>query len=119
MAIMLISHDWGVIADIADRVTVMYAGEVVEQGGIVPIVRRPLHPYTEALLLANPHHAPDAETLPTIPGSVPKPGAWPGGCHFHPRCPYATESCREGPIPVAQPHADRETRCIHYEELLG
>jgi peptide/nickel transport system permease protein len=118
MAIMLISHDWGVVADIADRVTVMYAGEVVEQGGIVPIVRRPLHPYTEALLLANPHHAPDAETLPTIPGSVPKPGAWPAGCHFHPRCRYATEHCREGPIPVAQPHADRETRCIHYEELL-
>jgi peptide/nickel transport system permease protein len=118
MSIMLISHDWGVIADIADRVTVMYAGEVVEQGGIVPIVRRPLHPYTEALLLANPHHAPDAETLPTIPGNVPKPGAWPTGCHFHPRCRYASESCREGPIPVAQPHADRETRCIHYEELL-
>jgi peptide/nickel transport system permease protein len=118
MSIMLISHDWGVIADIADRVTVMYAGEVVEQGGIVPIVRRPLHPYTEALLLANPHHAPDAEILPTIPGNVPKPGAWPTGCHFHPRCRYASESCREGPIPVAQPHADRETRCIHYEELL-
>jgi peptide/nickel transport system permease protein len=117
MAILLISHDWGVIADIADRVTVMYAGEVVEQGGIVPIVRRPLHPYTEALLGANPHHAADAETLPTIPGSVPKPGAWPAGCHFEPRCRYATASCREGAVPIAQPQPDRETRCLHYEEL--
>jgi peptide/nickel transport system permease protein len=119
MAILLISHDWGVIADIADRVTVMYAGEVVEQGGIVPIVRRPLHPYTEALLSANPHHATDAETLPTIPGSVPKPGAWPTGCHFEPRCRYATAGCAAGAVPVAQPQPERETRCLHHEELIA
>ncbi|MGH9298319.1 MAG: dipeptide/oligopeptide/nickel ABC transporter permease/ATP-binding protein [Acidimicrobiales bacterium] len=117
MAVLLITHDWGVISDLADRVIVMYAGEVVEQGALIPVVREPLHPYTEALLSANPHHAPDADMLPTIPGSVPKPGAWPQGCHFHPRCRYATAACQQAPIPIARPQQDRETRCIHYDRL--
>ena len=55
--------------------------------------------------------------LPTIPGSVPKPGDWPIGCHFHPRCRYATISCREQPILIERPSAGRETRCIHHEQL--
>jgi peptide/nickel transport system permease protein len=118
MAILLISHDWGVIADICDRVVVMYAGQVVEQAEITPIVHRPLHPYTEALLSSNPHNAPEAAELPTIPGTVPRPGAWPVGCHFHPRCAYATGACADAPIPLERPSADeRETRCIHYEQL--
>ncbi|HEU4702866.1 MAG TPA: ABC transporter ATP-binding protein, partial [Conexibacter sp.] len=118
MAILLVTHDWGVIADICDRAVVMYAGEVVERADIKPIFREPLHPYTRALLSSNPHNAPEAEFLPTIPGSVPRPGAWPRGCHFHPRCTYATTDCREGVIPLKRPAQERETRCIHYEKLL-
>ena len=96
MAILLVTHDWGVVADICDRAVVMYAGQVVEQARTS---RRssdePLHPYTQALLASNPHHAVDGEPLPTIPGTVPAPGDWPAGCHFHPRCGYATDACRE------------------------
>ena len=119
MAILLITHDWGVIADICDRVVVMYAGEVIERAPLSEIFARPLHPYTEALLASNPNHALEAERLPTIPGSVPKPGTWPEGCHFHPRCNRATVACRERPIPLEHPVTDRETRCIHSDELLA
>jgi peptide/nickel transport system permease protein len=119
MAIMLISHDWGVIADLCDRAVVMYAGEVVEQADLAAIFHQPLHPYTEALLAANPHYAPAAARLPTIPGSVPKPGLWPKGCHFHPRCTYATTACREMRIPIERPDPNRETRCIHHEVLTA
>jgi peptide/nickel transport system permease protein len=119
MAILLVTHDWGVVADICDRAVVMYAGQVVERAELVPIFREPLHPYTEALLASNPYHAGEAQTLPTIPGGVPKPGAWPAGCHFHPRCGYTTTACRTQPIPLETPAAERETRCIHYDRLLA
>jgi peptide/nickel transport system permease protein len=119
MAILLVTHDWGVIADICERVVVMYAGQVVERADISPIVYTPLHPYTAALLTSNPMHAPDAEVLPTIPGNVPRPGAWPSGCHFHPRCAYATSECREQLINLERPDELRETRCIHYDELVA
>ena len=76
-------------------------------------------PYTQALLLADPHHAPDADQLPTIPGGVPKPGAWPQGCHFHPRCGYATAECQERPVPLESSAAGRETRCIHRDQLAA
>jgi peptide/nickel transport system permease protein len=119
MAILLVTHDWGVIADICEQVVVMYAGEVVERAAIERLFDEPLHPYTEALLAANPATSTGGIDLPVIPGSVPKPGAWPAGCHFHPRCRYATELCRAGAIELARPAAGRETRCIHYEALAG
>jgi len=119
MAILLVTHDWGVVADICDRAVVMYAGQIVERAASLPIFRQPLHPYTEALLASNPQHAPEDRLLPTIPGMVPKPGVWPTGCHFHPRCTYATAACRQRPILLEQPAADRETRCIHYDRLLA
>jgi peptide/nickel transport system permease protein len=118
MAILLVTHDWGVVADLCDRAVVMYAGQVVERARISPLFRQPLHPYTEALLASNPYHALTTEFLPTIPGSVPKPGGWPVGCHFHPRCGYATSACRQGAIRLEHPAPDRETRCIHHQELL-
>jgi peptide/nickel transport system permease protein len=118
MAILLVTHDWGVVADICDRAVVMYAGQVVERADLLPMFREPLHPYTEALLAANPHNAPEAEMLRSIPGGVPQPGRWPEGCHFHPRCSYAVEACRLRPIPLERPLPERETRCIRYEELL-
>jgi peptide/nickel transport system permease protein len=117
MAILLVTHDWGVVADVCDRAVVMYAGQVVEQAALRPLFRQPLHPYTQALLESDPHNAPDADALPWIPGSVPKPGAWPRGCHFHPRCGYASAACREQAIPLEHPAADRETRCIHADQL--
>jgi peptide/nickel transport system permease protein len=119
MGILLVTHDWGVVADICQRAVVMYAGQVVERAEVGPLFRRPLHPYTEALLVANPHHARPGELLPTIPGVVPQPGSWPQGCHFHPRCAYATNSCRVRPIPLEEPAPSRETRCIHYDRVAA
>jgi peptide/nickel transport system permease protein len=118
MAILLVTHDWGVVADICERAVVMYAGEVVERAELLPMFREPLHPYTLALLASNPHNADQGELLPSIPGSVPSPGLWPNGCHFHPRCGFATDACRERPIPLEHPAAGRETRCIHHDELM-
>jgi peptide/nickel transport system permease protein len=119
MSVLLITHDWGVVADLCDRVVVMYAGQVVERADLNPIFRQPLHPYTEALLASNPNHAMAAGALPTIPGGVPKPGQWPTGCHFHPRCSYATDTCRKQQIALERPFRNRETRCIHFDRLLS
>ncbi len=119
MAILLVTHDWGVVADLCDRAIVMYAGQVVERAPMAPLFHGPLHQYTSALLAANPHHAPEARTLPTIPGTVPQPGEWPAGCHFHPRCGFATDACRERRIPLDHPAPERETRCIHVDELAA
>jgi len=98
MAVMLITHDLGVVAGSADRVAVMYAGQVVEQAPTAALFARPLHPYTEGLLASVPRlDAPPAREhgrLHSIPGQVPAATAWPDGCRFHPRCPYAWERCR-------------------------
>jgi len=98
MAVMLITHDLGVVAGSADRVAVMYAGQVVEQAPTPALFARPLHPYTEGLLASVPRlDAPPAREhgrLHSIPGQVPAATAWPDGCRFHPRCPYAWERCR-------------------------
>jgi peptide/nickel transport system permease protein len=118
MAIILITHDWGVLADLCDRALVMYAGEIVEQAALNDIYAAPRHPYTEGLLGANPRRAPIGQPLPAIPGSVPAPSAWPAGCHFQPRCSYATQACAAGLIPFAEPAPGRLTRCIHFD-LVG
>jgi peptide/nickel transport system permease protein len=117
MAILLITHDWGVIADLCDRAIVMYAGQVVERASVTALFREPKHPYTMALLDANPHRAPTGGLLPAIPGAVPRPGEWPAGCHFHPRCAYASSVCGSLPIPLERPEPGRETRCIRYTAL--
>jgi peptide/nickel transport system permease protein len=119
MAILVISHDLGLIADICDRVVVMYAGEVIEQATASEIFRQPLHPYTEALLNSNPTRASPDRRLPAIAGTVPNPGAWPQGCHFHPRCPSARSECREALIEIESPTPGRETRCVRFSELFG
>jgi peptide/nickel transport system permease protein len=119
MAIILVTHDWGVLADLCDRAVVMYAGEVVEEASVEDLYRSPRHPYTEGLLAANPRVAPVAGPLPAIPGTVPPPAAWPAGCHFQPRCRYATDRCGAGLIPLAAPQPARLTRCIHSDLLAG
>jgi len=118
MAIILVTHDWGVLADLCERALVMYAGEVVEVASVEDLYRSPRHPYTDGLLAANPHLAPVADTLPAIPGTVPPPSAWPAGCHFQPRCPYATDECGTGIIPMAEPAPGRLTRCIHADKVV-
>jgi oligopeptide/dipeptide ABC transporter ATP-binding protein len=104
MAIMLITHDLGVVAGSADRVVVMYAGQVVEQAPTTALFARPLHPYTEGLLASVPRlDTPTARArgrLRGIPGQVPAATAWPEGCRFHPRCPYAWDRCRAEEPPL-------------------
>src|SRR5580693_1023755 len=89
MAILLITHNLGIVGDIADRVAVMYAGQVVEMSPALELLRRPLHPYTKALMNSIPKLSGDAERLTAIPGNVPTLGNFPSGCRFFPRCPTA------------------------------
>ena len=118
MAVLIVTHDWGVVADLCDQVVVMYGGQVVERADVQPIFELPLHPYTEALLASNPHLAPEAATLPTIPGTVPTPGSWPAGCRFRARCRYAVAACAELAVPIEAPYQAHETRCIRYDQLV-
>jgi len=118
MAIVFVTHDWGVLADVCDRAVVMYAGEVVEQAAVEELYRTPRHPYTRSLLAANPHRAAVADTLPTIRGAVPSPAVWEVGCRFRPRCDLATEECAAGPIALIQVGAGRQARCIRAEEVV-
>ena len=95
MALLLITHDLGVVAQVADRVAVMYAGRIVEQGPSEKLFSRPAHPYTVGLLRSIPDPDRPADRLEAIPGSVPPPHAWPSGCRFHPRCTVALDRCRK------------------------
>ena len=92
-AIMLITHDMGVVAETADDVLVLYAGKAVEYGSIEDIFEKPKHPYTQGLLNSIPRLDEDVEMLNTIEGTVPAPGAMPAGCRFAPRCPFGKERC--------------------------
>jgi peptide/nickel transport system permease protein len=119
MAIVLITHDLGVVADLCDQVAVMYAGEVVELADAGSIFAAPAHPYTRALLAANPILAAHGEPLRAIPGTVPPPAAWPNGCHFAARCPFATAAC-EVPVELVGLAGDagHEARCVRVDELV-
>ena len=99
-AVMLITHDMGVIAETADRVAVMYAGRLAEIGPVREVVGRPRHPYTEGLMASTPAASAGRARLRQIPGAMPRPGAVPPGCAFHPRCPKAQSRCREEPGPA-------------------
>jgi peptide/nickel transport system ATP-binding protein len=101
-AVMLISHDMGVITTAADRVAVMYAGRIVEIGAVTEVIRAPLHPYARGLMAAIPTLASSGARLAQIPGAMPRLSAIPPGCAFHPRCPHAFDRCRaERPTPRA------------------
>ncbi|UCC82626.1 MAG: ABC transporter ATP-binding protein [Gemmatimonadota bacterium] len=114
MAIVFVSHDLGVVAQIADRVIVMYAGQIVEQGDTGRVFSQPRHPYTEGLLRSIPRVTGKAARLTAIAGSVPSARRWPRGCRFHPRCPHAWERCREEPPLLLA--ADATSRCWLEEE---
>ncbi|MHA6695255.1 ABC transporter ATP-binding protein [Homoserinimonas sp. A520] len=115
LAMMFITHNMGVVADLCDDVTVMYAGQIVERAEIHEIFASPKQPYTEGLLRAVPKLEERAE-LASIPGSTPPPWEMPTGCRFAPRCPYAVTACTEAPIPLMQLD-DRRHRCIRVNEL--
>ena len=97
MAVLFISHDLAVVAEIADRVAVMYGGQIVEQASATELFLRPAHPYTEGLLLAVPDVQAPRERLAVIPGRVPHPSRWPPGCRFEPRCPHRWDRCTQPP----------------------
>ncbi len=106
-AVLLVTHDLGVIAEAADRVAVMYAGRLVELGPVEAVLRRPRHPYTRGLVGAIPRIGAGRGRLVQIEGAMPRPGAVPGGCAFHPRCPLTVARCRaERPVlePVGPDH---------------
>ena len=101
MGVILITHDLGVVAQVVDRVIVMYAGQIVEEGAVDAVFERPSHPYTRLLLESIPALDDEQERLPTIAGMVPGLANLPQGCRFHPRCPAARAACRErAPAPV-------------------
>ena len=97
MGVLLITHDLGVVAEVADRVLVMYAGQIVESGTVREIFLNPRHPYTRGLLASLPRLEVTRRRLSPIPGYVPDAAAWPDGCRFRPRCPHAWEKCGEPP----------------------
>ncbi len=119
LSVVLVSHDLGVVADICDDVAVMYAGEIVESGTTARVLDDPAHPYTMALLGANPH-VPEGEPVPerlaSIPGTVPPPGSWPTGCRFATRCRFAQEKCTT-PFPALPAHGDGSVLCIRVDEI--
>ncbi|WTW99739.1 dipeptide/oligopeptide/nickel ABC transporter permease/ATP-binding protein [Streptomycetaceae bacterium NBC_01309] len=118
MAVLIVTHDWGVVADLCDRATVMYAGQVVENADTDSMFARPLHPYTAGLMAADPHRAKAGERLPTISGTVPAPHEWPYGCRFAARCPMADQACAAAPVAITEPAPGRLTRCVHARQLL-
>lgn len=112
MGLVLITHDLAVVAETADRVCVMYAGQAVEIGSVPALFDAPTHPYTEALLKAIPEHSLGASRLATLPGIVPGRYDRPAGCLLSPRCPYAQDHCRVQ-RPALEAHARGAVRCFH------
>ncbi len=112
-SVLLITHDLGVVAELATEVAIMYAGRIVERAPVARLLRTPRHPYTRALLDAVPRiHAEGAGALPAIPGNMPRPGELPAGCAFHPRCPRASDRCRSERPPLERGE-DSELACWH------
>jgi peptide/nickel transport system permease protein len=116
MAIILVTHDLGVLNDLCERAVVMYAGQVVETASVADLAAGPQHPYTAALVAANPHDAVPGAPLLAIEGVVPSPGQWSEGCRFANRCPLVEPRCEAAPIPLV-PLGDRRTRCVKPEAV--
>ena len=113
VAVVLITHDLGIVAEICDAVAVMYAGEVVERAPAAALLERPAHPYTVGLLGSLPRLDHQVEKLAAIEGMVPDMSALPNGCRFAPRCPFADDRCRRERPPVVALEGDRWSRCFY------
>jgi oligopeptide transport system ATP-binding protein len=118
MAVLLITHDLGVVSEVADRVAVMYAGRIVERGGGDDLLSRPAHPYTEGLLRSVPQAEARGRDLVTIPGSPPNPARIPPGCAFHPRCTWTVDACRTTRPGLAEVRPGRHAACHRAEEVV-
>lgn len=120
LAVLLITHDLGVVAETVDRVCVMYTGKIVEESSVEEIFAKPKHPYTQGLLRSVPKLSgkaiEKAARLETIEGVVPNPTALPPGCHFAPRCEFKMEICERGEIPLYKLENDVKVRCVLYDE---
>jgi len=116
MAVMLITHDLGVVAEIADRIAVMYAGRIMEYGPIEAIFRHMRNPYTKGLLDSIPQLEEKRKRLNAIPGQVPDPMDLPVGCKFHPRCYLMIEECKKAEPALFQVDGDHFSRCIRWQE---
>jgi peptide/nickel transport system permease protein len=118
LALIFITHSLPVVAEIADRVAVMYAGEIMEEGGVEDVFARPLHPYTAALLASAPLEAggEDAPAPQGIRGTVPLPHELPPGCRFAPRCDHRLAACETAPPPLREVAPGRRSRCIRWAE---
>jgi oligopeptide/dipeptide ABC transporter ATP-binding protein len=119
MGLILITHDLGVIADVADRIAVMYAGRIIEQAPVYDIYARPAHPYTEGLLQSIPRVDLKGQDLFAIKGLPPNLMRIPPGCPFNPRCPYRRDVCSAEVPPLFQVNADRGSACFFWEEVVG
>ncbi len=119
LAVLLITHDLGVVAEVADRVAVMYTGRIVEESSVEELFARPKHPYTEGLLRSVPKltsaSVARAQRLETIEGVVPSPTDLPPGCHFAPRCPYRIPRCTEEEIPLYNLESGAKVRCVLFD----
>ena len=115
LALVFITHSLPVVAEIADRVLVMYAGEIVEEGMVADVFSHPLHPYTAALIASAPSEG--GPPPRGIPGTVPQPHALPPGCRFAPRCTMRLDACEQAPPPLLAARPGRNTRCIRWAEL--
>jgi peptide/nickel transport system ATP-binding protein len=118
MGMLIISHDLSVLASNCDRIAIMYAGRVVEQGGAQELFSHPAHPYTRSLMGAFPtigdtesRYAPSG-----LPGDPPFPGDLPSGCTFHPRCPIATDECASADVELEHIAPTRQVACIHVDQ---
>jgi peptide/nickel transport system permease protein len=119
IAVLLVTHDWGVVAGLADDVLVMYAGQAVERAAADEVFSAPRHPYTEALLRSDPHATVPGRALPVIAGTVPPPGQWPAGCRFAGRCQYVTAECTAAEPALAEALPGHDARCIHADLLAA
>jgi oligopeptide/dipeptide ABC transporter ATP-binding protein len=113
MAILLITHNLGIVGDMADRVAVMYAGQIVELAPAQGLLRKPLHPYTKALMGSVPRLNQGAPRLSAIPGNVPRIGNYPPGCRFYPRCPTARDECATRMPELIEIEPGRWVRCLY------
>lgn len=116
MAILLITHNLGLVGDMADRVAVMYAGQIVELSPASKLLRRPLHPYTRALMASVPKLSGGAERLTAIPGNVPHIGNFPPGCRFAPRCPIAKPECSTAIPELVEVESQHWVRCPFWSD---
>ena len=116
MGVLFITHNLGIVSDFADRVAVMYAGQIVEVASANELLGRPLHPYTQALINSVPKLGADTQRLRAIPGSPPRSGALPAGCRFHPRCPKLQADCPEKVPALLEVNSGRSVRCPYWQQ---